>query len=89
MNDPLATKRLQAGGAAVTDSAGRPIVSEADVCSAIVADRYGVRQCSRRGWFALRPLEGDIVQPLCSTHLHRLIRHGGDVQVDATGHGTR
>jgi hypothetical protein len=73
------------GGAAGTDSEGRPIVIRVGVCLAIVDDRNGVRQCSRRGWFALRALEGDVVQTLCSTHLHRLIRQGGDVQVCVTG----
>lgn len=65
----------------MTDSDGRPAAIEPGTCRAIVADRHGRRQCSRRGWFALRLSEADVVAPLCSTHLHSLVQHGGAVRV--------
>jgi hypothetical protein len=34
----------------------------------------------------LRTLDGDVVRPLCSTHLHRQIQHDGDVKVCAPSH---
>jgi len=73
---------IPAGGAVVTDSNGRPAALEPGTCRAIVSDRHGSRQCSRRGWFALRPPEAAVIGPLCSTHLHRLMKHGGAIRVD-------
>lgn len=73
---------IPSGGAVVTDPHDRPAAIKPGACSAIVNDRHGRRQCSRRGWFALRAPEAIVVAPLCSTHLQRLIKHGGAVRVD-------
>jgi hypothetical protein len=45
----------------------------------MTGDRAGSGQCRRKGWFALRQVDGDVVKPLCATHLQRLIAGGGPV----------
>jgi hypothetical protein len=67
------------GGEAATRADGRPIVIPAAACRAVTADRAGSGQCRRKGWFALRQTDGNVIQPLCATHLQRLIAVGGPV----------
>lgn len=81
--DDLITVSIRPGGTAVIDSGGRPKGIEGGTCRAVIDDRRGVRQCGRRGWFGLRSPEAHVVQPLCSTHLHRLIDRGGAVRLVA------
>jgi hypothetical protein len=67
------------GGEAAKRADGRPVLIPAAPCRAMTADRAGSGQCRRKGWFALRQIDGDVVQPLCATHLQRLIAAGGPV----------
>jgi len=81
-HDQLITVSLRPRGTAVIHSVGRAQGIEGGRCRAIIDDRLGLRRCGRRGWFSLRSPEAQVVQPLCSTHLHRLIEQGGAVHLD-------
>ena len=87
--DDFVAVSIRRGGRVATDPDGRAIGIEADTCRAVLADRHGVRQCSRRGWLALWTPEADLVQPLCSTHLHRLIKQGGAIRGEHGGRDGR
>ena len=68
---------LPAGGSVATESDGKPLHVEGSTCRAVLGDIS--RQCQRRGWFAIREVDGSVVRPLCATHLRSLAASGGPV----------
>lgn len=79
LEDEPETRQVLAGGAPAMRADGRAAVVTAATCRAVTADRAGASQCRRMGWFALRERNGAVTQPLCSTHLRRLVAMGGPV----------